>query len=67
MKIFNCEDCGAHEGLQLKSSYIIYDIETKTMRTETTYLCTKCKDERKEKHNEIRVRKLRSRKGINNR
>ena len=50
MKDFHCEDCGVPEDLQIKSYYLIYDIETKTMRTETTYLCTKCKDEKKEKH-----------------
>ena len=52
MKDFHCEDCGVCEDLHLRAVNTIYDIETKTMRTETIYLCTKCKDIREEKNNE---------------
>jgi len=48
MKDFYCEDCGVPEDLHIRAVNTIYDIETKTLRTETIYLCTKCKDERKE-------------------
>ena len=50
MKNFYCEDCGVPEDLHLRAVNTIFDIETRTMRTETIYLCTKCKDEREEKN-----------------
>ena len=39
-----CECCGVEEDLHLRSSNSIYDIESKTIRLEMTYLCTECKE-----------------------
>jgi hypothetical protein len=47
-----CECCGVEEDLHPKSSNGIYDIESKTIRLEMTYLCTKCKELKKENTNE---------------
>ena len=46
-----CEACGVEEDLHLRSSNSIYDIKSKTIRLEMTYICTEC-DAFKRKHNE---------------
>ena len=47
-----CECCGVEEDLHLRSSNSIYDIKSRTIRLEMTYLCTECKELTKENTNE---------------
>ena len=44
-----CECCGVEEDLHIRSSNSIYDIKSRTIRLEMTYLCTECKEKNKDR------------------